>query len=130
MKIYGHPISGPARFIFGLCKHLEIGYEPHIVDLTKGEQFAEDYNKVNPNSKVPCIVEEDGFTLFESAAIARYLIDTKVGESSLYPKDPKTRAQIDKVTAEIGELRGPGLAIVTARFVFPKLGKTFPPALL
>ena len=130
MKIYGTFVSPPSRFLFGMCKNLGIEYEEQTIDIMKREQYEESYSQINPNSKVPCIVEEDGFTLFETAAIARYLIDTKVGENKLYPKDHKNRAIVDKAMNEIIEFRNPGVVIMLGKMVFPKLGKTYPPMLL
>jgi glutathione S-transferase len=44
--------------------------------------------------KVP-VLEEGDFTLWESAAIVRYVLDTKAPGNTLYPADPKTRAKIN-----------------------------------
>ncbi|MBL8492272.1 MAG: glutathione S-transferase N-terminal domain-containing protein, partial [Rhodocyclaceae bacterium] len=53
-------------------------YEVRPVDISSGEQFESDYRAVNPNSKIPAIVDPDGpdggpFALFESGAILVYL---------------------------------------------------------
>jgi GSH-dependent disulfide-bond oxidoreductase len=48
------------------------------VNVWKGEQFEEDFVRLNPNSKVPVIVDHDlpgGFVVFESAAILFYLAE-------------------------------------------------------
>ena len=49
-------------------------YEPVPVDTRKGEQFAPDYLKVNPNGKVPAIVDGET-TVFDSNAILLYLAE-------------------------------------------------------
>ena len=49
--------------------------------------------KINPVGKIPAI-DDDGFHLFESNAICRYLCDKH--NSPLYPKDVKKRATIDQ----------------------------------
>ena len=53
-------------------------YEPVAVDTRKGDQFAPDYLKVNPNGKVPAIVDGDA-TVFDSNAILLYLAE-KTGQ--------------------------------------------------
>jgi GST-like protein len=65
----------------------EIGL-PYIVkkvDLSQEEQFKPEYVAINPNSKIPAIVDHDtGLTIFESGAILIYLAE-KTGQ--LLPKD-------------------------------------------
>jgi len=53
-------------------------YRVHPIDIGKGDQFKPDFVALNPNSKIPAIVDSDGpdggpFTLFESGAILIYL---------------------------------------------------------
>ena len=53
-------------------------YTVHRVDLSKREQYAPEYVAINPNSKIPAIIDSDGpggqpITLFESGAILIYL---------------------------------------------------------
>jgi len=55
-----------------------LAYRTHKVDIGKGEQFSEEFVELNPNSKIPAIVDYDGpngkaFKLFESGAILIYL---------------------------------------------------------
>lgn len=73
----------------------ELGLEYRVVwvDITAGEQFAEAFRAINPNSKVPAMVDHDGpggrpVALFESAAILLYLAE-KTGR--LLPADPQRR---------------------------------------
>ena len=49
-------------------------YEPIPVDTRKGEQFAASYTTLNPNNKVPCIIDGDA-TVFDSNAILLYLAE-------------------------------------------------------
>ncbi|WP_263770892.1 glutathione S-transferase N-terminal domain-containing protein [Propionivibrio soli] len=53
-------------------------YEVRPIDITRGDQFRSDFVAVNPNSKIPAIIDSDGpdgapITLFESGAILVYL---------------------------------------------------------
>ena len=66
-------------------------YEPIPVDTRKGEQFAPEYAALNPNNKVPCIVDGDA-TVFDSNAILLYLGE-KTGQF-LPPNTPKLRGEL------------------------------------
>lgn len=51
-------------------------YKAHTIDITKGQQFAPDYVKINPAAKIPAVVDHDtGITLTESGAILIYLAE-------------------------------------------------------
>ncbi len=51
-----------------------IAYEPHPVDTRKGEQFGAAFLAINPNGKVPAVVDGD-VTVFDSNAILLYLAE-------------------------------------------------------
>jgi GST-like protein len=68
-------------------------YRLNMVDIHSGEQHKPDFIRLNPNRKIPVIIDQDGpggkpITLFESGAILIYLAD-KVGQ--FIPKDPASR---------------------------------------
>jgi GST-like protein len=55
-------------------------YEPHLVDITKNETWTPEFLSLNPNGKIPAIIDPDGpgggpLALFESGAILLYLAD-------------------------------------------------------
>ncbi len=57
-----------------------LDYEVHPINMLQGDQFDEDYLKINPNNKIPSIVDRDGpggqpYKVFESGAILLYLAD-------------------------------------------------------
>ena len=63
-----------------MLEEVDLPYEVHPVNLTKGEQLKPEYLAINPNNKIPAIVDTDGpggqpFTLFESGAILMYLAE-------------------------------------------------------
>jgi GST-like protein len=74
-------------------EELEIPYEVHIVNLMAGDQKQPDYLKINPNGRIPAIVDrdEDGFAVFESGAIMIYLAE-KAGR--LLPSDRRGRSRV------------------------------------
>lgn len=92
IDLYGFTGPNVRKVVIALA---ELGLEYRViwVDITAGDQFAESYRAVNPNSKVPALVDHDGpdgrtVTLFESAAILLYLAE-KTGR--LLPDDPERR---------------------------------------
>lgn len=70
-------------------------YEPHLIDITKNETWGPEYLSLNPNGKIPAILDPDGpggqpLALFESGAILIYLAD-KSGR--FLSQDPAERYQ-------------------------------------
>jgi len=59
-----------------LLEELGLPYTPYWVNIMKGEQHRPEFLAINPNHKIPAIVDRDaGVTVFESGAIAIYLAD-------------------------------------------------------
>lgn len=68
------------RKVSVMLEELELPYRTHVVDITKSEQFKPDFLAINPNNKIPAIVDSDGpgarpLTVFESGAILIYLAE-------------------------------------------------------
>jgi glutathione S-transferase len=74
-------------------EELEMPYEVHIVNLMAGDQKKPEYLALNPNGRIPTIVDRDAgdFAVFESGAILIYLAE-KAGR--LLPRDPKGRSRV------------------------------------
>ena len=73
IKFYFNLSPNPTKVAL-LLEELGLPYEPIPVDPRKGEQFTPDYLAINPNAKVPAIVD-DGTTVFDSNAILLYLAE-------------------------------------------------------
>lgn len=76
-----------------MLAELDLPYTVIPVDITAGEQFEPEFLKVNPNNKVPAIVDHDGphnkpFAVFESAVVLMYLAE-KAGK--FLPEDAGRR---------------------------------------
>ena len=57
-------------------------YEPHLVDIMKNESRSPEFLSLNPNGKIPAIIDPDGpegrpLAVFESGAILLYLAEKK-----------------------------------------------------
>ncbi|MFW6031715.1 MAG: glutathione S-transferase family protein [Myxococcota bacterium] len=74
-------------------EELGLPYTVHPIDLGRGEQKEAWYTKLNPNGRIPTVVDrdEDDFTVFESGAILIYLAE-KTGR--LLPTDVKGRSRV------------------------------------
>ena len=74
-------------------EELELPYEVHVLDLASGAQKEAWFTAINPNGRIPAIVdrEEGDFPIFESGAIMIYLAE-KTGR--LMPTDRKGRSRV------------------------------------
>ena len=88
LKFYFNAAPNPMKVAL-LLEELGLPYEPVPVDTRKGEQFADGFLAVNPNAKVPAIVDGDA-TVFDSNAILLYLAD-KTGR--FVPTDASSAAR-------------------------------------
>ena len=76
-----------------MLEEIALPYEVHAINLGQGDQFKPEYLAINPNNKIPSIIDTDGpggkpLTLFESGAILMYLAE-KTGK--LWPADLRQR---------------------------------------
>ncbi len=77
IKFYFSGAPNPMKVALFL-EEAGMAYEPIPIDTRKGDQHAVEFKAINPNSKVPVIVDDDA-TVFDSNAILLYLAD-KTGE--------------------------------------------------
>ena len=76
-------------------EEMELPYRAHVVNITKDDQFKPEFVRINPNSKIPAIVDPDGpggkpISIFESGAILIYLAE-KSGR--FMSPDPRLRSE-------------------------------------
>ncbi len=95
-------------------EELELPYTPRIVDLSKGEQRTSEFLALNPNGRIPAIVDRDnGMRIFESGAILLYLAE-KAGR--LLPKDLEGRYRVIQwlmfQMSGIGPMQGQAVAFI------------------
>jgi GST-like protein len=59
-----------------MLEEIGLSYIIHSIDITKGDQFSPEYVNINPNSKIPAIIDrETNITVFESGAVLIYLAE-------------------------------------------------------
>ncbi|MEH2322403.1 MAG: glutathione binding-like protein [Nostoc sp.] len=75
-----------------MLEEVELPYNVHKIDITTQQQFTPEYVAINPNSKIPAIVDQQTkIKVFESGAILIYLAE-KTGK--LLPTEQKSRFQV------------------------------------
>jgi GST-like protein len=83
------------RKISIMLEEVGLPYRVHRIDISKNEQFTPEFIAINPNSKIPAIVDPEGpggqrLAVFESGAILIYLAG-KTGQ--LLPTEPRARIE-------------------------------------
>src|SRR4029453_18289512 len=89
IKFYFNLAPNPTKVALFL-EEAGLPYELVPIDTRKGQQHSPEYRAINPNGKVPAIVDGD-VTMFDSNAILLYLAE-KTGKF-LPPNTPQARAQ-------------------------------------
>ncbi|XP_052839693.1 LOW QUALITY PROTEIN: glutathione S-transferase 1-like [Drosophila gunungcola] len=93
--LYGVDLSPCVRAVKLTLKVLNLDYEYKEVNLQTGEHLKEEFLKKNPQHTVP-VLDDNGTFLWDSHAIATYLVDKYGKTDELYPKDLVKRAIINQ----------------------------------
>ena len=94
LKIWGRISSVNVQKVVWSADEMGLAYERVDAGGAFGITQSPEYKAMNPNSLVP-VIEDDGFVLWESNAIARYLA-AKHAARGLWPEDPRRRADVDR----------------------------------
>jgi glutathione S-transferase len=94
MKLFGHPLSSCTRKVLVTLAEKGASADLTVVDLFIAEHKAQAHLARQPFGVIP-VLDDDGFILYESRAIIRYL-DDKLPGASLTPRAPKDRARMDQ----------------------------------
>jgi GSH-dependent disulfide-bond oxidoreductase len=92
LQLYSLPTPNGVKVSI-MLEEIGLPYEPHTIDFGKGDQKTPEFLSLNPNGKIPAILDPNGpggkpLALFESGAILEYLAD-KTGK--LMPADAGRR---------------------------------------
>lgn len=94
MKLYSNHLSPNCAKVLVAASHLGIPLETQLVKVLEGENRKPEYLQLNPNGKIPTLVDGD-FALWESNAIMRYLAGKKPNNTA-WPNDERLRADISR----------------------------------
>lgn len=95
LVIWGRDNSVNVQKPLWCLEELGLPYERRDAGGVFGIVDTPEYRKLNPNGLVPTMVEDDGFVLWESNAIVRYLA-AKHAPGTLWPTDLRVRAEADR----------------------------------
>lgn len=106
LQLYSLPTPNGVKVSI-MLEEIGLPYEPHLVDFGTDDQKTPEFQSLNPNGKIPAILDPDGpggkpLALFESGAILQYLAE-KTGK--LIPADPAGRYEtLEWVWWQVGGL--------------------------
>ena len=94
LQLYSLPTPNGVKVSI-MLEEIGLPYEPHRIDIGKNETWTPEFLSLNPNGKIPAVLDPDGpggrpFGLFESGAILLYLAE-KSGQ--FLPADPARRSE-------------------------------------
>lgn len=94
LQLYSTPTPNGVKVAIAL-EEIGLPYEPHFIDIGANETWGSEYLSLNPNGKIPAIIDPDGpggkpLALWESGAILIYLAERS---GQLLPADPALRYQ-------------------------------------
>ena len=110
IRFYFHPTPNPAKVALFL-EESGLEYELVPVDTSKGEQHLPDFRAINPNGKVPAIIDTEGpggkeVRVFDSSAILLYLGE-KTGQFIGAPEDkPELLSWLFFIASGLGPFSG------------------------
>ncbi len=120
--IYGPAISTYVRTARLVCEEKGAAYELVDVDIMQGANKSPEHLARHPFGRVPAF-EHDGFKLYETSAITRYL-DAALPGPALTPAEPKGAARMQQAIAVVDSYAYGSMisAIVIQRVVMPMVG--------
>jgi glutathione S-transferase len=118
MKLHYGNLSSNSRRVRMTAKLLNLPLDEVSVDLRSPADRAK-LVEVNPNSKVPVLVDGD-FVLWESVAIMQYFCDRTPGQT-LYPTEPRARAEVNRWLSWAQAHWSPAVGAISWERVWKKL---------
>ena len=127
LKLWGRTSSSNVMKVLWLCEELAIPYERIDAGGEYGRTTEPFYLAMNPNSRVPTIEEPDGFTLWESNSILRYLVATRAAGDPLHPAEPRARANVERwMDWQLASLNAPMVTVFFTYVRIPEAKRDYP----
>lgn len=121
MKLFGHPVSTCTRKVLTTLAEKGQKADFVVVDITKGDHKNSDHLARQPFGQIPAL-DDDGFVLYESRAIIRYVDETMAGPK-LTPADPKGRALMEQwMSVETSNFTPHAMKVIYQRYFYPFRG--------
>jgi GSH-dependent disulfide-bond oxidoreductase len=110
IRFYYHPTPNPAKVAL-MLEEVGLDYQLVPIDTAKGEQHKPEFRAVNPNGKVPAIVDADGpggkeVRVFDSSAILLYLAEKKRRLMGAPAEKPELLSWLFFIASGIGPFSG------------------------
>jgi glutathione S-transferase len=111
VKILGRSTSGNVQKVVWLLEELGQPYTREDFGRQFNNTQTEDYLKLNPNGKVPTLVDGE-VVVWESNTILRYLCNKSAAGAALYPTESAARSQVERwMDWQLAALNGPYLGV-------------------
>ena len=94
-KLWGRASSSNVMKVLWTLEELGLDYDRIDAGGAFGKTREAAYRAMNPMGLVPTLEEEDGWSLWESNSIARYLCNAHAPDGPLYPAEPRARAKVE-----------------------------------
>ena len=95
ITVWGRRSSVNVQSVLWCLEELGLAYDRIDAGFTYGLVNTSEFRDMNPNGKVPVIIDGDSAPIFEAGAILRY-VATRYGTAPFWPKSPAERAIVDK----------------------------------
>jgi len=95
LTLYHNTLSYPSRTAVMVARAVGVDVTVKNINLLECEHLSPEFVKINPQHTVPTLTDDE-FVLWDSHAIASYLVRKYAPDDSLYPQDPKQKAVVDQ----------------------------------
>lgn len=94
LEIHGLPASAPCRAVAMAAECAGVEYTYHTVNPMNGETKTAEFLAMNPTHTIPTI-KDGSYVLYESRAVATYIMNKYCKDEKMNPQDPETRGLIE-----------------------------------
>lgn len=120
-KVWGRTSSSNVMKVLWTLEELGLPYERIDAGGAFGRTRDPAYRAMNPMGLVPTLEEEDGWSLWESNSIVRYICNLHAPGGPLYPAEPRARAKVETwMDWQLGHVTAPMVTIFFTHIRIPE----------